>query len=392
MVMMMYVEESSEYASKSFEVNNQLAIANFIKDYLNDPVNENALIPANLGLAAANVESQIKEYNDLVLQRDRLRAGSGDRNPMIVDLNAAIASLRSAVLRSIDNLITTLDLQAQKIKSQEQQILSRIASNSGQELELLSIERQQKVKESLYVFLLEKREENELAALVNVGNTRLIMNPNGSPNPVAPNKMMLLLAAVVLGCGLPFAVIFMMRVLDTTVKGKEDFGEFSVPILAEIPLSAKRNKLGFLRNADRFNNANCRVIVEQGKRDMMNEAFRVFRTNLDMVIDKKTGEAYVTMFTSFNPNAGKTFVIQNIAASMALKGASVLMIDLDLRKATLGKALWIRRSSLKSEPRRFLKNSCWTASSQNRKSPSKWIISSKVFWHYRNHRSKLTLR
>ena len=149
-----YLEESSEYASKSFEVNNQLAIANFIKDYLNDPVNENALIPANLGLAAANVESQIKEYNDLVLQRDRLRAGSGDRNPMIVDLNAAIASLRSAVLRSIDNLITTLDLQAQKIKSQEQQILSRIASNSGQELELLSIERQQKVKESLYVFLL----------------------------------------------------------------------------------------------------------------------------------------------------------------------------------------------------------------------------------------------
>ena len=333
-----YLEESSEYASKSFEVNNQLAIARFIKEYLNDPVNENALIPANLGLSAANVESQIKEYNDIVLQRDRLRAGSGDRNPMIVDLNTAIASLRSAVLRSVDNLITTLDLQAQKINSQEQQILSRIASNSGQELELLSIERQQKVKESLYVFLLEKREENELAALVNVGNTRLIMNPNGSPNPVAPNKLMLLLAAIVLGCGIPFAVIFLMRILDTTVKGKEDFGEFSVPILAEIPLSVKRNRLGFLRNADRFNNANCRVIVEQGKRDMMNEAFRVFRTNLDMVIDKKPGEAYVTMFTSFNPNAGKTFVIQNIAASMALKGANVLMVDLDLRKATLGKA------------------------------------------------------
>ena len=333
-----YLEESSEYASKSFEVNNQLEIARFIKDYLNDPINETALIPANLGLSSANVESQIKEYNDLVLQRDRLKAGSGDRNPMIADLNTALASLRSAVLRSIDNLIATLELQAQKIQSQEDQIFSRIASNSGQELELLSIQRQQQVKESLYIFLLEKREENELAALVNVGNTRLIMNPNGSPYPVAPNRLMLLLAALVFGCGIPFAAIFLMRVLDTTVKSKEDFGELSVPLLAEIPLSVKRNKLGFLRKSERFNNANCRVIVEQGKRDMMNEAFRVFRTNLDMVIDRKDGTGYVTMFTSFNPNAGKTFVIQNIAASMALKGAKVLMLDLDLRKATLGKS------------------------------------------------------
>ena len=334
-----YLEESSEYAAKSFEVSNQLAIAKFIRDYLNDPVNEAALIPANLGLTAMNVESQIKEYNDIVLQRDRLMTGSGVNNPLIADMNASLASLRSAVLRSIDNLIATLDLQSQKIKGQEQQILSRIAVSSGQELQLLSIQRQQMVKESLYIFLLEKREENEIAALVNVGNTRLIMNPNGSPSPVAPNKLLLLAAALILGMGIPFVVIFMIRVLDTTVKGKEDFGEIAVPFLAEIPLSVKRNRLGFMTKASKFNNSNCHIIVEHGKRDMMNEAFRVFRTNLDMVIEKKPGEAYVTMFTSFNPNAGKTFVIQNIAASMSLKGAKVLLVDLDLRKATLSKAV-----------------------------------------------------
>ena len=306
-----YLEESSEYAGKSFEVSNQLAIAKFIRDYLADPANEQALIPANLGLNSMSVESQINEYNDLVLQRDRLRTGSGDRNPLLADINASLASLRSAVMRSIDNFIATLDLQAQKLKGQEQQILSRIATSSGQELQLLSIQRQQMVKESLYIFLMEKREENEIAALVNVGNTRLIMSPNGSSSPVAPNKMLILVAAMILGFGIPFAFIFLIRILDNTIKGKDDFGEIAVPFLAEIPLSVKRNKLGFMTKASKFNNSNCHILVEHGKRDMMNESFRVFRTNLDMVIDKKPGEAYVTMFTSFNPNAGKTKTVQN---------------------------------------------------------------------------------
>ncbi|MBQ7019954.1 MAG: chromosome partitioning protein ParA, partial [Bacteroidales bacterium] len=207
----MYLKESSEYSAKAFEVNNQLSVANFIKEYLNDPANATALIPANLGLASGSVETQIAEYNDLVLQRDRLAKNSGSNNPLIADQTEALAAMRTAILRSIDNYVSTLEMQAQKIESQEKQILDRIAASSGQELELLSIQRQQAVKESLYLFLLQKREENEIAALVNVGNTRLIQNPNGSPYPVAPNKMMLLLVAMVLGCGLPFAVIFMFR-------------------------------------------------------------------------------------------------------------------------------------------------------------------------------------
>lgn len=330
-----YIEETSTYSTKEFEVTNQLSIAHYIKDYLNNPTNENALIPANLGLTTGNVESQISEYNDLILRRDRLSTGSGTNNPIIADLNASIAALRSAILRSVDNSIATLQLQAQKIQAQEDQIMARIAMNSGQELQLLSIQRQQMVKESLYIFLLQKREENELAALINVGNTRLIMKPNGSSAPVAPNKMMLLLVALVLGCGIPFSIIFLRRILDTTVKDRYDFNSLSVPLLAEIPLAVQKNALGFIRKSDKFNPYNSRIIVEAGKRDMMNEAFRVLRTNMDMVIDKKPDEAFVTMFTSFNPNAGKTYVIQNIAASMALKGANVLLIDLDLRKASL---------------------------------------------------------
>ena len=323
-----YVTESSEYATKAFEVNNQLSIAQYIKEYLNNPANSLSLIPSNLGLTSASVEAQIKEYNDIVLQRDRLLSGGGENNPMVTDLNAALASIRTAILRSIDNLIATLQLQLSKIESQEKQILARMSSNSGQELQLLSIERQQQITQELYMFLLQKREENELAALINVGNTRVIMNPNGSSNPVSPNRMMILFVMIVLGCGAPFGFFLVKKLLDTSIKHKSDLGNLSVPFLAEIPKMGK----------DGFNRDECKVIVKPGSRDMMNEAFRVLRTNVDLMLGKNAGSR-VIMFTSFNPGAGKTFSIMNVAASMALKKSKAIIVDLDLRKATLSQAL-----------------------------------------------------
>ena len=323
-----YVTESSEYATKAFEVNNQLSIAQYIKEYLNNPANSLSLIPSNLGLTSASVEAQIKEYNDIVLQRDRLLSGGGENNPMVTDLNAALASIRTAILRSIDNLIATLQLQLSKIESQEKQILARMSSNSGQELQLLSIERQQQITQELYMFLLQKREENELAALINVGNTRVIMNPIGSSNPVSPNRMMIMFIMIVLGCGAPFGFFLVRKLLDTSIKHKSDLGNLSVPFLAEIP---KMGKDGFNRNE-------CKVIVKPGSRDMMNEAFRVLRTNVDLMLGKNAGSR-VIMFTSFNPGAGKTFSIMNVAASMSLKKSKAIIVDLDLRKATLSQAL-----------------------------------------------------
>ena len=323
-----YVTESSEYATKAFEVNNQLSIAQYIKEYLNNPANSLSLIPSNLGLTSASVEAQIKEYNDIVLQRDRLLSGGGENNPMVTDLNAALASIRTAILRSIDNLIATLQLQLSKIESQEKQILARMSSNSGQELQLLSIERQQQITQELYMFLLQKREENELAALINVGNTRVIMNPNGSSNPVSPNRMMIMFVMIVLGCGAPFGFFLVRKLLDTSIKHKSDLGNLSVPFLAEIPKMGK----------DGFNRDECKVIVKPGSRDMMNEAFRVLRTNVDLMLGKNAGSR-VIMFTSFNPGAGKTFSIMNVAASMSLKKSKAIIVDLDLRKATLSQAL-----------------------------------------------------
>ena len=340
-----YLSESSIYATKAFEMNNQISVSNYIKDYLNNPTNANALIPSNLGLSSANIGSQISEYNSLVLQRDRLLVGSSLHNPMVSDITASLAAIRTAILSSIENNIATLQLQLEKVQSQERQILARMNLNSGQELQLLSLQRQQQMTQDLYMYLLKKREENELAALVNVGNTRLIMSPSGSSAPVSPNKNMIILAALVLGCGIPFAYFFLRKMLDTSIKSKADLGNISVPFLAELPL--------YVRPEDRFKRfrrkkdtaLNNKIIVQHGSRDMMNEAFRVLRTNVDLMIGKKTSSE-VLMFTSFNPGAGKTFTVMNLAASMALKGAKVLLIDLDLRKASLSKALGVVHSGV----------------------------------------------
>lgn len=340
-----YLKESSEYASKSFEVNNQLSIAGFIREYLTNPANSGQLIPADLGLANSNVETQIKEYNDMVLMRDRYLANSSDKNPLIIDLNNSLEAIKATIIRSIDNLIATLTLQAEKIQSQEEQIMSRIASSSGQELALLSIERQQKVKETLYIYLLQKREENEIASLVNVGNTRLIVTPTGSPNPVSPKKMLIMLFALVAGAAIPFGVLFLRRMSDMTIHTKGDLTKLSAPFLGEIPqlkskIKGKLNNIGRLK----FDNTNCRIVVGHGKRDPLNEAFRVIRTNLDIMTGNDKGTKLI-MLTSFNPNSGKTFTAMNIATSYALKNERTLLVDLDLRKGTLSKIVDLDKNS-----------------------------------------------
>lgn len=335
----LYLQESSTYQGKSFEVSNQLSIARFIRDYLNDPAHSLSLIPSNSGLTSTSVEMQIKEYNDLLLERDRLLSSTTEANPLVADANNSLKALRSAILRSIDNLISTLQLQKNQLQAKEDLILRQIASQTGQEFELISIERQRKVKESLYVYLLQKREENELSSLINVGNTRLIMAPTGAPEPVEPRTMMVLLAALVIGMGIPFVVFYLMKVLDTAIRTREDVTEgLKIPFLADIPSVAKKRKLK--RAAKNiFDDSNRRIVVNAGKRDAVNEAFRVLRTNVDMMLASSGKRHKVIMLTSSFPGSGKTFVTLNLASSMALKGSKVLILDLDMRKASLSKAL-----------------------------------------------------
>ena len=340
-----YLEELGEYSAKEFEVTNQLAIAGFIRDYLTDPKNDRSLLPSNSGLSNKSVESQISDYNELYLEREKLILNSSADNPLIEDMTLALDAIKSAVLTSIENLMGTLELQASQIKDEESKILSGMASSSGQEMDLLSIERQQQVKQSLYLYLLQKREENDIAALMNVGNTRVIVTPNGSTHPSSPNTLLVLAAALILGAFIPMGILILAHSLDCTIRSREDISRLSVSFLAEIPLmpGARRWRalLPALRRKKFQKASGTGIVVEKGKRDVMNEAFRMMRTNLDFMTGQKD-DTKVILFSSFNPGSGKTFVSMNLAASLAIKGTRIALLDLDLRKGTMSKTLKLK--------------------------------------------------
>ena len=319
----LYITQVGELAEKNFEVNNQLSITRFLREYLTDPANASALIPANTGLKNTAAENQILEYNKIMLNRDILLVNSSTTNPLIADMNMTLESMRSAIIRSLDNLVSSLSIQADKIKSQEDRLLKRISSNTGEELQLIGIQRQQKVKESLYVYLLQKREENELASMVNVANTRIIQAPTGQ-GPSSRSHLVLMIA-IIMGLAIPIGIITLKRSLDNKVRRKEDLEGMTIPFLAEIPL-LKKGKGEMERQ----------IIVKADSRDSMNEAYRVLRTNIDLMAGR---DNKVFLFTSFTPGSGKTFSVMNVAQSMAIKGSRTLLIDLDLRKGSLSQAL-----------------------------------------------------
>lgn len=330
-------QESSLYSSQYFQINNQLSVARYISEYMNDSKNSSALLPANSGIENSNVESQIDEYNKLMLRRNTLVANSSENNPLVSDYNSSLEMMHSSILTSLQNLIASLRLQLDNIEKRETNIRDRIAKTPGQAKELVNIERQQKVKEQLYLYLLQKREENELSSALVVNNTRVLSYATGNGNPVAPKSMMIFLSAFVIGLALPFGYKILRDILDTTVRGRKDLESLIAPFVGEIPFVGKRKQfLCFTREVSDVNTENP-VVVSAGNTNMINEAFRVVRSNLDFM--KRTGnkKSVVTMFTSYNVNSGKTFVAANLSAIMSVRGDRTVVIDLDMRKANLSR-------------------------------------------------------
>ena len=321
----LYMEQSSENNTRILALNNQLSMARYVRNYLTNSTGRNQLLPANSGIESTGIEQQIANYNTMQLRRNDLVANSSESNPLVMDMDQSLQSLRNAIITSLDNYVVTLNTQLRSLQQSERQTTARIAANPSQGKYLLSVERQQKVKEALYLFLLQKREENELSQAFTAYNTRLITPPTGSLLPTAPVKLNILLIAFAFGILIPMGVIFLRENLNTKVRGRKDLDSLSVPFAGEIPLAFSKKK--------QQKEGTRQILIKQGSRNILNEAFRVLRTNLEFMLEsgERKGRASVILVTSFNPGSGKTFLTMNMAASFALKQKKVLVIDGDLR-------------------------------------------------------------
>lgn len=328
----LYMAQSAENNKELSTLNNQLSTAQYIRRELNTKQLDQTL-PANSGIVSANIETQISEYNNLVLDRNRLIANSSEKNPLVKNMASSLQSMQRTIIQSVDNLIVSLNTQIRSLRRQEEATTNRLASNPNQAKYLLSVERQQKVKEELYLYLLQKREENELSQAFTAYNTRLITAPRGSMFPTAPRKMNILLVAFAVGLLVPAVGIFMKENMNTKVRGRKDLENLSIPFIGEIPqYSGTKKKWWEFKHRKRQDMKI--IVVNEGNRNIINEAFRVLRSNIDFMASKDNNQ-HVFVLTSFNPGSGKSFLAINIAISFAIKKKKILVIDGDLRHRTV---------------------------------------------------------
>lgn len=323
----MYMTESQKYNADAMELETQLRLANFIKDYLTDPSKETDLIPSNTGISDMNIENQISLYNAAKLKRDHLIDDSSVNNPVVQELNNSLRAMKQSIIRAVDNMIVSLNVKRNDAQNREMRAQDRVTAIPTKERQMLSIERQQKIKEALYLFLLNKREENALSQAMADNNARVIDGAEGSNAPISPNRNRILLLGLLVGIALPGAVCLAILFMDTRVHGRKDIeGVTSVPYLGEIPLD---------KEAMKDHRKKVMAVKEQGD-DIVSEAFRILRTNMAF-LSKKDKPAQVITFTSFNIGAGKTFIARNLSMSLAYLKKRVVMVDLDIRKGTLSR-------------------------------------------------------
>ena len=328
-----YMQTDQKAEELVLNLNNRLQVTKFLKQYLDNPANRNTVLPANVGIESPAIEKQIAEYNKQLLERDRLVTNSSEHHPLLVSMDSQLDNMYSAIKTSVNNEISSLTEQLRNVRGVKGEATSKIANSPVQAKHLLSVERQRKVMESLYTFLLQKREENELTQVFTPSNTEVIAKPFGDLMPVSPKKKLIVAFAFLFGFCLPFGVTFVKEVTNTKVRSKKEIEELSIPLIGEIPWWRDR-KGDKERKAAGMDE---RIVVEPSNRNIINDAFRVLRTNVnfltknDGVTDAQRKRGSVIMMTSIDANNGKSFVSANLAVSLALREKKVIVIDGDLR-------------------------------------------------------------
>lgn len=321
------LEESSRYGQQRMENATQIQLVEFLRNYINDPKNDDEVIPSNVGLQDQNLTSAIDQYNAMIVERNRLLRTSSESNPAVINMNTGIEAMRHSVQTTVESVLKGLNIAKSDIERQARKFEGRISNAPIQEKEFLSIARQQEIKAALYTMLLQKREENALTLAATANNGRIIEDALADKDPVSPKKKIIALAALILGLGIPVGIVYLRDLLKYKIENREDVEHITdVPILAELPRCKKPEKGA--------------VVVRENKNDIMEETFRGLRTNLLFMLGK---DQKVILFSSTQPGEGKSFVAGNTAVSLAFLGKKTIIVGMDIRKPGLNKVFNLSR-------------------------------------------------
>lgn len=337
----MYMSQANDNYKNILELQNQLSMSQYLEQSLRSNSSKQQLLPLNT-VGNASLESQIETYNSLLMARNDIAANSNEHNPEVKKSDIKLIQLKTAILRSVQNTIAQIKSQIANYQQSETKTNSKIAMSPQLEKTLQSVKRQQDVKQSLYIYLLQKREENELSKAYTAWNTRVIQPPYGSGSPTYPQRSRILLFALAMGLVVPGVLLWFREYMNQTVRGRKDLDYLSIPLIGEIP-SLDTRKYWWQRTKYQQRE----IVIKQGNRNMVNESFRIVRTKLHYFLGAITNKSddntarrpQVIMVTSFNQGSGKTFITANLAKTVSLNHHRILVIDMDIRRCSLSHML-----------------------------------------------------
>lgn len=321
------LQMSSQYAVKLAEANSQIQLLDYLREFIDKPNNQYKIIPSNVGLTDAASVALIANFNQTVQDRNRLLKAASEQAPQVQTLTATLDELQTSIRTALLQARRSADIQRKGVEQEYSKYQSRISNTPEQERVLTQIGRQQEVKSGLYLLLLQKREENSISLAATANKGKLIDDPVFY-GKVSPKSAIILLAAAVLGLGIPFGILFLIQLLSFRIEGHDDLARMtSLPIVADVPVASDDVK------------SSAGIVVQANKNNQIDEIFRSLRTNVQFMMKEND---QVILFTSSISGEGKTFIAANLAVSFALLGKKVVLCGLDIRKPALGRLFGIK--------------------------------------------------
>lgn len=292
-----------------------IQMISYLQEEMNDENKISDMLPANVGIGNSNTSQIIQRHNELVAQRDKMLKNSSEKNPVVVQLNNQIDALKNNLGSSLNSMKKTSELTLNNLNSESNRISGQLYVAPSKAKKLRGVQRQQDIKESLYLYLLEKREESAIRLGMYQPNAKVVDSAYSSYKPVAPNPTITYLASFIFGLMIPLGLIYVSDLLDSKLHRKEDLVNLlDIPYIGDIPSASKKIKL--VKKADYSARA---------------EAFRIVRSNADFMLNDVKDRAKKLFITSTKAQEGKSHTSTNLATSISYSNKSVLLIEMDIR-------------------------------------------------------------
>jgi tyrosine-protein kinase Etk/Wzc len=322
----LYLERINQESISGTQQEVKLSIIDFLIRYLSNSRNAFTVVPVELGTQEPTLVPLITQYNQLQQERSNALATMPAGNPFVQNLDARINKLREDLVEGLQNVRQSYVIARNSLQRQTSESEQKLQSIPGKGQQLAERQRQQKIKEELYLFLLQKKEETAIASASTISDSKVVEPARANYNPIRPNRRSTYMLSILLGLAIPIGLLTLKEYLNDKVSSKLDIEKASdVPYLGEVGHSDQKEAL----------------VVTRHSRRVISEQFRIIRTNLQFLL-ANINKPVILVTSSFS-GEGKSFITTNIGAVMALTGKKTVILEFDIRKPKIVSNLELKK-------------------------------------------------